>query len=104
MSFLGRIHLFKITILPKQLYPVSMIVMILKLNYIRDISKAMSDFIQTGRKHNSQKNIIGILPRMENDVLSVHARIISFRVIEQEGLLWLEMEVMIIQPFPPTTI
>ena len=50
MSFLGRIHLFKITILPKQLYPVSMIVMILKLNYIRDISKAMSDFIQTGRK------------------------------------------------------
>lgn len=70
----------------------------------------MADFISAGRKPKINQEILQLpkeqrgsaLPKMENDVLSVHTRIISFWVIEQEGLLWLEMEAMISQPFPPT--
>lgn len=70
----------------------------------------MADFISAGRKPKINQEILQLpkeqrgsaLPKMENDVLSVHTRIISFWVIEQEGLLWLEMEAMISQPFHPT--
>lgn len=50
ISLLGRINLIKMTVLPKILYPTSMLFVTLKSKDIKVLNKAMSDFIWAGRK------------------------------------------------------
>lgn len=58
VSFLGRINLIKMTILPKITYPMSMLFLILKRNHLKDINKAISDFIWAGRKPKIKLDIL----------------------------------------------
>uniref|UniRef100_A0A8C5HT91 Reverse transcriptase domain-containing protein n=1 Tax=Gouania willdenowi TaxID=441366 RepID=A0A8C5HT91_GOUWI len=85
VSFLGRINLIKMTVLPKILYPTSMLFVNLSANDIANMNKALSDFIWNGRK--PKVKLAGLqlpreqggwgLPNIEYYVLSLQARIIS---------------------------
>lgn len=50
ISFLGRINLIEMTILPKILYPISMLFVLLTSKDIKAINKIISDFIWAGTK------------------------------------------------------
>lgn len=107
ISLLGRINLIKMTILPKIMYPLSMLFLSLKTNDIRDINKAMSDFIWAGRKPKIKLDILQLpkerggwgLPKIENYVLSIHARVISLWTAGAADMSWLEIEAAICKPF-----
>ena len=90
VSFLGRINLIKMTVLPKILYPTSMLFMNLTTSDITTINKAMSDFIWNGRKPKIKLVVLQLpkeeggwgLPNIEYYILSIQARIISSWVNE----------------------
>uniref|UniRef100_A0A8C5DQC3 Reverse transcriptase domain-containing protein n=1 Tax=Gouania willdenowi TaxID=441366 RepID=A0A8C5DQC3_GOUWI len=84
-SFLGRINLIKMNVLPKILYPTSMLFVNLGTNDIANINKALSEFIWNGRKPKVKLARFQLprkqggwgLPNIEYYVLSLQARIIS---------------------------
>lgn len=85
LSMLGRINLTKMVLLPKISYPVSMLFVFLNPNDLKDINKLISDFIWAGRKPKLKMDTLQLptqqggwgLPKIENYVLSIHARIVS---------------------------
>lgn len=106
LSMLGRINLIKMIILPKISYPVSMLFVFLNPNDLKDINKLISDFIWAGRKPKLKMDTLQLpkqqggwgLPKIENYVLSIHARIVSEWATEQDVTPWLEIEKVISQP------
>lgn len=84
VSFLGRINLIKMIILPKIIYPLSMLFISLKRNHIKDINKALSDFIWAERKPKIKSDILQLPkelggwshPYITNYIISMQARII----------------------------
>ena len=109
ISFLGRINLVKMTILPKVTYPLSMLFVFLKNNHIKEINKALSDFIWAGRKPKIKLDILQLpkeqggwgLPNIANYVLSMQARIISIWATDQPKPPWFDFEVEFCKPFSP---
>lgn len=106
LSMLGRINLIKMIILPKIPYPVSMLFVFLNPNDLKEINKLISDFIWAGRKPKLKMDTLQLpkqqggwgLPKIENYVLSIHARIVSEWATEQDVTPWLEIEKVISQP------
>uniref|UniRef100_A0A3P9C5G3 Reverse transcriptase domain-containing protein n=1 Tax=Maylandia zebra TaxID=106582 RepID=A0A3P9C5G3_9CICH len=100
ISFLGRINLIKMVILPKILYPTGMLFAILKSEDIKVINKAMVDFIWAGRKPKIKLETLQLpkdlggwgVPNIENYVLSIQARILSSWIHEHSDLPWLNIE------------
>lgn len=68
VSFLGRINLIKMTILPKILYPISMLFVLLTSNDIKVINKTISDFIWAGRKPKLKLKDITAAKRMSYQI------------------------------------
>ncbi|KAJ0009658.1 hypothetical protein NQD34_001360 [Periophthalmus magnuspinnatus] len=112
ISFLGRINLIKMIILPKILYPTSMLFVILKSEDIKVINKAMVDFIWAGRKPKLKLETLQLpkeqggwgLPNVEYYVLSMQARIISVWIHENADLPWLNIEVVLCKPSSPVNL
>uniref|UniRef100_A0A3P9QCK9 Reverse transcriptase domain-containing protein n=1 Tax=Poecilia reticulata TaxID=8081 RepID=A0A3P9QCK9_POERE len=85
ISFLGRVNLVKMIILPQLIYPVSMLFLFIDSKDLAGINKAISEFIWAGRKPKIKTEVLQLpralggwaLPNIENYVLSLHARIIS---------------------------
>lgn len=102
---LGNINLTKIVLLPKMCYPVSMLFLFLKPVDLKYINKLI-DFIWAGRKPKHKMDTLQLpkqeggwaLPKIENYILSIHARIVSVWVNEHVSP-WLEIEKAISQPF-----
>lgn len=90
ISFLGRINLIKMTVLPNILYTTWMLFVHLNTNDIKNINKAIPDFLWNGRKSKVKLAILQIpkeqgewgLPNTEYYILSRQARIISSWVIQ----------------------
>lgn len=109
ISFLGRINLIKMTILPMVTYPLSMLFLLMKNNHIKDFTKALSDFIWAGRKPKIKLDILQLpkeqggwgLPNITNYVLSMQARIISIWATDQPKPPWYELEVAFCKPYSP---
>uniref|UniRef100_A0A3Q0T4M8 Reverse transcriptase domain-containing protein n=1 Tax=Amphilophus citrinellus TaxID=61819 RepID=A0A3Q0T4M8_AMPCI len=98
ISFLGRINLIKMIILPKIIYPLSMLFISLKRNNIKNINKALSDFISAGRKPKIKLDVLQLpkeqggwgLPNITNYITAMQARIISIWIMksfDQHALL-----------------
>uniref|UniRef100_A0A8C5DIG8 Reverse transcriptase domain-containing protein n=1 Tax=Gouania willdenowi TaxID=441366 RepID=A0A8C5DIG8_GOUWI len=112
VSFLGRINLIKMTVLPKILYPTSMLFVNLSANDIANMNKALSDFIWNGRK--PKVKLAGLqlpreqggwgLPNIEYYVLSLQARIISAWVNGGSDSPWLDIESFICKPLSPVNL
>ncbi len=112
VSFLGRVNLIKMTLLPKVLYTTSMLFVNLNTNDIKIINKAISDFIWNGRKPKIKLETLQLpknqggwgLPNIENYILSLQARIISVWVNEGLDSPWLDIESVICKPFSPVNL
>lgn len=112
ISFLGRINLIKMTILPKITYPISMLFLILKRDHIEEINKAMSDFVWNGRKPKIKLDVLQLpkeqggwgLPNIAQYVLSMQARIISVWAGRQPKPPWYEIEEAFCKPFSPINL
>uniref|UniRef100_A0A8C5N7I9 Reverse transcriptase domain-containing protein n=1 Tax=Gouania willdenowi TaxID=441366 RepID=A0A8C5N7I9_GOUWI len=112
VSFLGRINLIKMTVLPKILYPTSMLFVNLRANDIANMNKALSDFIWNGRK--PKVKLAGLqlpreqggwgLPNIEYYVLSLQARIVSAWVNGGSDSPWLDIESFICTPLSPVNL
>ena len=108
ISFLGRVNLIKMTILPKIIYPLSMLFISLKRNNIKDINKALSDFIWAGRKPKIKLDTLQLpkehggwgLPNITQYTTSMQARIISVWATDKQKPPWFEMK----QPSPNLTL
>uniref|UniRef100_A0A3Q2D9Y0 Reverse transcriptase domain-containing protein n=1 Tax=Cyprinodon variegatus TaxID=28743 RepID=A0A3Q2D9Y0_CYPVA len=91
ISFLGRVNLIKMIILPKLIYPVSMLYLFFDSKDLARINKAISEFIWAGRKPKIKIEVLQLprtlggwgLPKVENYVLSIHARNISLWAIQK---------------------
>uniref|UniRef100_A0A3B3BC45 Reverse transcriptase domain-containing protein n=1 Tax=Oryzias melastigma TaxID=30732 RepID=A0A3B3BC45_ORYME len=106
ISLLGRINLVKMIVLPKIMYPLLMLFVLLDVKDIKYINKAMSDFIWAGRKPKLKLDILQLpkemggwgLPKIEYYVLSVHARVISLWANQNKLDPWLEIENTLCRP------
>uniref|UniRef100_A0A3Q2PJ43 Reverse transcriptase domain-containing protein n=1 Tax=Fundulus heteroclitus TaxID=8078 RepID=A0A3Q2PJ43_FUNHE len=110
ISFLGRVNLIKMIILPKLIYPVSMLFLFIEPKDLAGINKAISEFIWAGRKPKIKMEVLQLpptsggwgLPKVENYVLSIHARIISLWAIQKKNINpWLEIEESVCKPYRP---
>lgn len=99
ISFLGRVNLIKMIILPQLIYPVSMLFLFIDSKDLAGINKAISEFIWAGRKPKIKAEILQLpralggwaLPKIENYVLSLHARIISVWATQKHANAWLRI-------------
>uniref|UniRef100_A0A3B5R8R9 Reverse transcriptase domain-containing protein n=1 Tax=Xiphophorus maculatus TaxID=8083 RepID=A0A3B5R8R9_XIPMA len=82
ISFLGRVNLIKMIIFPKLIYPVK--------------PKIKTEVLQLLRTSSGWG-----LPKVENYVLSLHARIISLWATQKHTNLWLEIEESVCKPCHP---
>ncbi len=111
ISFLGRINLIKMAILPKIIYPVSMLFVFLKSNDIRDINKAKSDFMWAGRKPKIKLDILQ-LPKEGGGGVYLRLKIIYCPYMPKLLLMdswtnwksWIEIEATFCKPFSPVNL
>ena len=112
VSFLGRINLIKMTILPKILYTISMLFILHTSNDLKVINKTISDFIWAGRKPKLKLETLQLpkerggwgLPNVEYYAISMQARIISSWVNEYSYSPWLDLEIIMCKPFSPVNL
>lgn len=112
VSFLGRINLIKMTILPKITYPMSMLFLILKRNHLKDINKAISDFIWAGRKPKIKLDILQLskqqggwgLSNVTHYIMSMQDKIILVWAGRQTKPPWYDIEMVLCKPFSPINI
>lgn len=112
ISFLGRVNLIKMTILPKIIYPLSMLFISLKRNNIKDINKPLSDFIWAGRKPKIKLDTLQLpkeqggwgLPNITKYTTSMQARIISVWSTVKQKPPWFEIEAIFSKPYPPVNL
>lgn len=110
ISFQGRINLFEMTILPKILYPISMLFVLPTSNDIKVISKTISDFIWAGRKPKLKLETLQLpkqrwgLPNVEYYAISIQDIIISSWVNEHSYPPWLDLEITMCKPVSPVNL
>ncbi|CAG5927165.1 unnamed protein product, partial [Menidia menidia] len=108
-ELLDEVNLIKMIILPKLIYPVSMLFLFIDPKDLAGINKAISEFIWAGRKPKIKMEVLQLprtlggwgLPKVENYVLSIHARTISQWAIQKHANPWLEIEESVCKPCRP---
>lgn len=100
VSWLGRISLVKMNVLPRLLYPIQMIPVIFSNGVIKDLNGWLSSFIWSKRRPKLKMATLQLpgsvggldLPNIRTYQLSTHMRYIYDWVISNSNSIWLDVE------------
>lgn len=100
ISWLGRIALLKMNVLPRLLYPIQMIPVLFLQKTLKDIDRWFSSFIWANKRPRLRINILRLpedmgglgLPDIRRYQLAAHLRYITTWISEDPTSLWLDIE------------
>ncbi len=100
VSWLGRISLVKMNVVPRLLYPIQMIPVVFSKRVLKDLNGWLSSFIWSKRRSRLKMSVLQLpgskrgldLPNIRTYQLGVHLRNISNLITKDVCSVWLDIE------------